>query len=423
MHIAQFTNTYHPMITGVVRSISDFRKALSELGHNVFIFAQNASKYQDKAPFVFRYPTIQVQLPGDFPAMLPVSPFVDWVLPSLKLDVIHTHHPVLLGQTAASKAKELKVPLVYTFHTQYQEYSHYFPIQQHDVQKWVKGAIQDWLAEYMQLCHHIIVPSKSIYQALEKQFGIEHGVTVLPTGIDLAPYENADGDAIRAKHGWENDKILISVGRLEPEKNWKTLIHACAIAMRNHSDLRVVLIGGGGQKSELEKQAKTLGIADRVSFMGKIPFTDVPAYLKAADIFGFASLTETQGLVTMEAMAAGLPIAAVDAPGTRDELEHDRHGLLTPNDPEKLGEAIDLLLSEPARSEQYRLAAREKAQFFDINHQAQKLVELYEVAREDHQAGRRVEMEYKGLVERWTDKVTSQIKLPERPLVWPPKFD
>ena len=119
MHIAHYTNTYHPVINGVVHSVSGFRKALTDLGHNVFVFAQQQNGYEDEDPFIFRYPSLPLPVAVDIPAVIPLSPFIDRLMPSLKLDVIHTHHPVLLGQAAANKAQELDLPLVFTFHTQY----------------------------------------------------------------------------------------------------------------------------------------------------------------------------------------------------------------------------------------------------------------------------------------------------------------
>jgi len=123
LHIAFFTNSYYPVLNGVVRSVASFREGLMKQGHNVFVFAQYDPNYKDEEPFIFRYPSLPLPL-GDISAAIPVSPFVDQLLPALKLDVIHTHHPILLGQTAARKAAELGLPLVFTFHTQYWEYTH-----------------------------------------------------------------------------------------------------------------------------------------------------------------------------------------------------------------------------------------------------------------------------------------------------------
>ncbi len=390
MHIAHFTNFYHPVINGVVRSVSAFRKALTELGHNVFIFAQQSPGYEDTEPFIFRYPAIKLPLQVNIPAAIPLSPFVDKLLPALKLDVIHTHHPVLLGQTAANKADELGLPLVFTFHTRYRDYTHYVPIPQDTVQEFVKNAVDSWLGEYMQKCHHIVVPSESMRALLENEYGLQDQVTVIPTGIDLRPYQQADGEKLRARRGWKDDTVLISVGRLAPEKNWATLLKAAALAMKSFPALRVVLIGDGPDRHNLEELSRELGIASRVEFVGQLPFDEIPIYLKAADLFGFASLTETQGLVTMEALAAGLPVAAVDATGTRDVVENGIEGLLTENDPQALATAILTLLGDDALFQRFRQAALQRARAFDILHLAQRLLEVYLQAREDQRAGRRV---------------------------------
>ncbi len=392
MHIAHFTNTYHPVISGVVRSVSDFRTALTELGHNVFVFAQYAPDFEDQEPFIFRYPAINIPAPAEFPATIPISPFVDRLLPALKPDVIHTHHPFLLGQAAATKAEELDLPLVFTFHTQYREYSHYFPLSQEIVQEFVKDAIENWLADFMRQCQHIVVPSESMRAKLVESYGLKERLTVIPTGIDLRPYLEADGTQIRAERGWQEDQVIISVGRLAPEKNWGRLLEATGHALKSNPRLRLALIGDGPQKKELKRQAAKLGIESRVEFAGKLPFKEIPRYLKAADLFGFASLTETQGLVTMEALAAGLPVVAVDATGTRDVIEQNVQGLLTSDDAIELGDAIATVLGEADRLERYREAAHVRVQEFDILKTAQRLVSVYEQAGEDKAANQYVDV-------------------------------
>jgi 1,2-diacylglycerol 3-alpha-glucosyltransferase len=391
-HIAFFTNTYHPVVSGVVRSVSEYRRTLSENGHNVFVFAQHDSEYIDQEPFIFRYPSLELPISVDIPAVIPVSPFIDRLLPHIKLDLIHTHHPVLLGQTAAHLAHKLDLPLVFTFHTQYREYSHYFPLPQASVQQFVKNLIDDWLVDYLQRCNHIVVPSESMRTLLVDAYGLEERFTVVPTGIDLTAFECADGEELRRRMGWQQDKIIISVGRLAPEKNWKTLLEATAHALQTYPTLRLVLIGDGPQRQELEKHAQTLGIAPRVTFVGWLPFDEVPCYLKASDCFGFASQTETQGLVTLEAVAAGLPVAAVEATGTSDIVRHGQEGLLTSNDPIALGTALAAIFSQQDLRQRLTAAALQRAQTFEIHHLTQKLVSVYQQAIEDHRQGRTVQV-------------------------------
>lgn len=390
MHIAQFTNSYYPVISGVVRSVSAFRKALTDLGHNVFVFAQNEPDYADKEPFIFRYPALDLGLPGDFPATIPFSPFIDNLFPPLKVDVIHSHHPVLLGQAAANKAREYGLPLVFTFHTRYRDYSHYFPLNQEIVQEFIKNTIDSWLRVYMRRCHHLVVPSKSIRDILISEYYVRGPITIIPTGIELEPYQSADGASIRQQRGWGEQTVLIFVGRLAKEKNLGRLLRAFALVVERHPVVRLVLLGDGPHRRDLTDLTQSLGITASVDFAGKVPFEEIPCYLKAADVFCFSSVTETQGLVTVEAMAAGLPVVAVDATGTRDLIEHGKDGLLTADDDQALAEAISRVLENPDLAENLKMAGMEKARRYSITEQAQKLVAVYEEAMEARKSGRQV---------------------------------
>jgi len=382
LHIAFFSNFYLPIVNGVVRSVASFREILMKQGHNVFVFAQSDGSYKDTEPFIFRYPSVPLPS-GDISAAIPVSPFVDQLLPMLKLNVIHTHHPILLGQTAARKAAELGLPLVFTFHTQYWEYTHYIPFPQEAIQEFLKNAVHKWLRDFMQKCQHIVIPSESMREILVRDYGLEERYTVIPTGTDLEPFLHADGKALRQENGWQDETILISVGRLAPEKNWDTLLQAFAKAYSQHPELRLVLIGDGPARESLQGLAAQLGIAERVTFTGVLPFEEIPRYMKAADIFSFASVTETQGLVTIEAMAAGLPVVAVDGSGTRDIIEHGNEGFLVKNDSDALAKGIIKLLSDPQRMKRFSTHALKKAKSFDINLLGKQMLTVYEQAIED----------------------------------------
>jgi 1,2-diacylglycerol 3-alpha-glucosyltransferase len=383
MHIGFFTNTYRPTMSGVVRSIDTFREAFTNIGHNVFIFAQKAHGYEDSEPFVFRYPALEVPWANDYAFPVPISRTIDNILPALKLDVIHSHHPFLLGETATSKAKSLNLPMVFTFHTRYDEYTHYVPFDP----EITKMVLDMWMARYLEKCHHIITPSESIKQILIDH-GIEGDITAIPTGINIAPFQEADGQSVREKLGWGDDIVLISVGRLAKEKNFETLLQAAAQVMRERRHVRLVIVGGGLEEKSLSNLAQELGVADRVVITGTVPFEEVPSYLKAADIFCFASVTETQGLVTMEAMAAGLPIVAVAATGTSDAVDHGKDGLLTENDPASLAAALEQVIDDSDLRQRLIDGAKEKVQWFDISRQAQRTLVAYAQAKEANLAKR-----------------------------------
>lgn len=392
MHIAYFTNFYLPVVNGVVRSVQSFREALTALGHNVFVFAQE-DNYEDSEPFIFRYPSLHLPLTGDIPAAIPVSAFVDQLIPKLKLDVIHTHHPFLLGQTAATKARDNNLPLVFTFHTQYQEYTHYIPLPQEQVQEFLKNTVMTWMREFMRKCQHIIIPSESMRSILVNDYGLVDRYTVIPTGIDITPYKKADGSMLREQWNWHDDKVIVSAGRLAEEKNWVTLLQAFAMVQKAQPKIRLVLLGDGPQSEELRQLAGELEIAERVTFVGKVSFEEIPNYFKAADFFAFASVTETQGLVTLEAMAAGLPVVAVDASGTRDILEDGKQGFLTENDPKALAKAIIKLSKDSDLMGKFKSAALKTSRTYDNNRLARKMVKVYEKAIDDRKNEKYVSVE------------------------------
>ena len=394
MHIAYFTNFYLPVVNGVARSVQSFREALTAMGHNVFVFAQE-DDYEDTEPFIFRYPSLRLPLSVDIPTALPVSSFVDQLIPKLKLDIIHTHHPILLGQTAATKARDYNLPLVFTFHTQYQEYTHYIPFPQEQVQEFLKGRVINWLREFMRKCQHIVIPSESMRSMLIDEYGLVDRFTVIPTGIDITPYKTANGSALRTGWNWGDDKVIISAGRLAEEKNWVTLLRAFALAQRVQPNIRLVLLGDGPQADALRQLVGELEITERVTFAGKVPFSEVPDYLKAADLFAFASITETQGLVTLEAMAAGLPVVAVEASGTKDILEDGKQGFLTQNDPQGLANGLVKVLEDSSLVGKFKSAALRTSRAYDNHRLARKMLKVYEQAIQDKKEEKYVTVEEK----------------------------
>jgi glycosyltransferase involved in cell wall biosynthesis len=198
---------------------------------------------------------------------------------------------------------------------------------------------------------------------------------------------------VRQRYDLAQNKVLVSIGRLSEEKNWFTLLEAVAQVVKRREDIRLILIGDGPQRAALEEKIQKLGLTRHVILTGLVPFDDIPAYLKAADLFCFASTSETQGLVTMEAMAAELPVVAVDATGTRDAVENGRQGLLTANDSAALAQAILQLLDDEVLYTRLKAAVRDKAASFDMMVQARRAVAVYEQAIEAKKANRRIRVD------------------------------
>lgn len=394
--IGMFTNVYLPTTNGVVVSVETFRKALTKLGHDVFIFGPSSGDIPDRAPFIFRYPAFELPM-QKYPLAVPVSPYIDHLLENLKPQVLHANHPALLGRVALRKSEELALPLVYTYHTRYDDYAHYAePLPKESV----KEFIHHWLASFMSHCHHVVVPSESIRDMLGATYGLVDHVSVVPTGIDTVKFSKVSREEARGELQWSDDlRYFVSMGRLAKEKNFHVLLEAFRLLDRE--DTRLVIIGSGDEKEELEELAESLGVSERVEFTGLVAFDRVPVYLAAGDYFAFASVTETQGLVTLEAMASGLPVAAVDASGTREAVVPEC-SVLTEEAPEALAKGMGELLSRENWSEMSR-AARQRASEFGLIPQGKAMLEVYEKAIETHARGARALVNEERVNGRWAE--------------------
>jgi 1,2-diacylglycerol 3-alpha-glucosyltransferase len=389
LRVAHFTNVYKPVVNGVVTSVSTFRETLSELGHSVFLFAPDASGYEDEDPYVFRYPSVGI--PGqNYPLTVPISPSVDWLLPRLKLHILHADHPFLLGRVAAAKSVQLNLPLVFTFHTRYREYSHYVPLLPAVV---VREFIDAYMGEYLEKCHLVVAPSRGIARLIEQRYGVEEGIHVIPTGIYLDKWKPRAHPNPYVELGWNaEDRILVSAGRLEEEKNWDTLLAAFVAASQKIERLRLVILGEGNRRGALEAAARKAGVQDSLCLPGSAGPDRFPDFLRHATLFCFASITETQGLVTLEAMASGLAVVAVRATGTEDVVDDGATGRLVENDAGELARAIVELLDNDDLRARMAAAGERKAGDHDALSCAQRMVETYHQAIESNAVGRRLKL-------------------------------
>lgn len=386
LRVGLFSNVYLPTTNGVVVSIESFRKALTKLGHHVYVFGPHSGDITDRAPYIFRYPALELPLQR-YPLALPISPYVDHLFENLKPQVLHANHPALLGRVALKKSQEYKLPLVFTYHTRYADYAHYAdPLPQDRVREF----IEHWVGVFMSECHQVIVPSQSIREMVCDLYQIERGVSVVPTGVDLERFGRLTRSQAREKLGWDNSgEVLISVGRLAKEKSFDVVLK-CLAKLSERPQTRLVILGEGDERESLQRLARELGVADRVTFTGLVPFEMVPVYLAASNLFVFASVTETQGLVTLEAMASSLPVVAVDASGTREAVDPSC-GLLTERDPEALAQGVRQFL-DSAEFEKLTRAARERATQFGLLAQGEALVEVYQSAIDSQQTGEKIRL-------------------------------
>lgn len=380
MRIGFFTDTYTPQINGVVTSITLFKHALEERGHEVFVFAPTPQTPDDSddtvrfrsVPFVFQ-PEMRLAAPVSLEALRLVD--------AVKLDVVHAHDPFGIGLFGLRVARRQRIPYVHTYHTLYPEYVHYV---------WetrlTKRLAERLSREYCDACDSIVAPSTKVEDYL-REWGVKRAIEVIATGIDIEKYEEVDETRIAALrkrlHITPADRVALFMGRLGREKNVEVLIRAfwhCRC-----TGAKLVICGDGPHRSELEALVSELALEDRVIFAGYLQGPDTVAAYHLAHLFTFASSTETQGLVVGEAMAAGLPVVAAEDRAVEDFVLNVETGLVVPGRAEDLAHAIDVLLGDEERRVRYAEASAARAREFSIQRQAEKLerhyvrdIELYE---------------------------------------------
>lgn len=379
MNVGIFTNGYLPLVNGVVGAIGLLRKGLMEQGHQVYIFAPGYDDFMDREANVFRYPAVDLTRKVKFPVAIPFSPRISRVLHNISLDIIHSHHPFVLGPAAVRAARRKRIPVVYTFHTQYDQYVHYVPLPGALVREIAQHRVQ----RYCRAVHRITTPSESARRILES-YGISGPVRVIPNPTDLAKFQNCDGSVIRRKYGLGQAKILINVGRVAPEKNLSFLLKVFQYILRADpglnppdSNIRLLIVGDGPDLPNLKQQAAGLGIAGQVIFSGLVNSAEIPAYLAAADLFVMSSTTEVKPLAQLEALASGVPIVAVSAPGADDTIIHGENGLLVKQEVSEFGETVLKLIFDPERLRRYQAAALNTAVKYSYTKISAEYADLY----------------------------------------------
>ncbi len=378
LRIAVLSNFYKPLISGVVTSIRLFRRGLLARGHDVHIFTTEVEDYEDDEPYIYRFPAlIDLTKAYEISVALPLRWPMRQALKGIKPHLIHSQHPIWVGDLASKYAQEFKLPLVFTFHTRYDEYlSRNIPL----LSDLAWQITHDLVQNYLEQCTHIIAPTDSIKQVLRHDYDVNAPITVLPTPIDLTLYEHLDPAPIRARYHLEGKTVLMYLGRISQEKNLELLLRAFARLAPKAPQSVLMIVGRGPHRDDLQDLARELGIEHRVIFTGATPYDQVPHYMAAADLFTFPSLLETQALVVIEALAAGTPVVAVHATGTDDVLAGERAGRLVQPDEASFANAILSLLEQPARLADMRRAAGDIAQQYSIATATGRLLDIYEQA-------------------------------------------
>ena len=378
MRIAFFTNCYKPLVNGVVISISSLKESYERKGHEVYIFAPRVEDYIDQEKNVFRYRSVNITSKVKYPLSLPLSFKVKKVITEFNPDIVHIHHPFLLSSAAIMYGKKLGIPKILTLHTQYEQYAYYAsPIPERVTQKAIKMIISN--LAYKTDC--VTTPSASMKELIEG-YGIKNRIEVIPNAIDLISFRE-DNELKRTEikkkyHLKEDDKIILFVGRVASEKSIDKIIKSLAIIKkRGISKEKLLIVGNGSAMDELKQLARTLKVEEDVIFAGAVSYEEIQHYYKMAYVFTIASTTETFGMVTIEALASGVPVLAVKAPGAVDILTDGLDGLLVENDTEKFADALEKIIRDPELREKLSRGALKTSEKYSIDTISERMLNLY----------------------------------------------
>lgn len=351
MKIAMLTNNYKPYVGGVPVSIEHLAEELRRRGHIVYIFAPSYPN-QEEEPFVIRYPSFSAKIAGA-PVPNVMTRLFARKMKELHIDLIHVHHPAITGNVALKMRRQLGIPVVFTYHTRYEEYLHYIrPLKQ--VERCTR-VFHHYLRYFCNRCDMVLAPTQSIEEHLLYQKMVERPIEILPTGLPqehFLPDKNAAAH-IRKQYQNNADYVFCTVARLAKEKNLDFLLESLQklkemMAYRSKT-FRYLLIGEGLEQNHLKEKCRNLGLEQEVVFVGNVANREIKNYLSASDLFLFSSKSETQGIVVLEAMAAGTPVVAVEATGIRDVVKTGENGILTAEDSDDFAQAVEQALYNPTR--------------------------------------------------------------------------
>ena len=377
MRVALFTNNYVPFCGGVTVSVETLRRGLEARGHEAWVFAPRFPGAVDDPPRVLRHPSVPATTYPEFPLAIPFAPDIAARVRALDVDVFHAHHPFLLGPAAARLARRLGRPLVFTYHTRYEKYAHYVPLSRAVVER----AAVALSARFARRADAVIAPSARVRDDL-RHHGVRAPITVVPTGVDLTRFRPGERGAARRALGLALDApLLLYVGRLDREKSVERVLLAFDHVATTLPRARLALVGQGKEAATLQRLAARLPSAARVQFLGAREHDTLAVCYQAADLFVFASETETQGLVLAEAAACGLAAVAVAAPGCDEVVRDGVTGVLAKAEPTALAEAaLGLLLDHERRAAMGARARALAAREFDMRLQLDRTLAVYDAA-------------------------------------------
>jgi glycosyltransferase involved in cell wall biosynthesis len=390
LRVAMFTNNYLPFIGGVPISIERLRRGLQALQDSVLIVAP---RYRDQPPNednVLRVPSLPAI--GEKREFRLANIFLKRIRTRLKIfqpDVIHLHHPFWLGSLGLFISRLLRVPVIYTYHTRLEHYAHFVPLPGNLFRNFISHAL---IKRFANKCDAVIVPTYSTEEYL-RMIGVKSMTFVQPTGIEYKRFQEVDDEDVRRLReslNIQDEVVFVSVSRLSNEKNIDFMIDAIhALRQRSDCPFRFLMIGEGHQHDRLQQRIDELDLGQHFTLVGAVPPDEMATWYHLGDAFLFASKSETQGMVILEAMAAGLPVVAVRSSGIDDVVRQDFNGFKTPEKQEPWCDRVQQLLEDETLRHKLSGNALEFAADYSVEQFASDVREIYALTLARADSGRK----------------------------------
>lgn len=393
MRVGIFTESYPPLVNGVSTSILMLEHALTKLGHEVFIITVSDNKKDyvlENNGHILRLPSVNLANCYDY-KMTSVYPIKAVnMIKKMNLDVIHSNVEFTVGIFARVVSEQLSIPLVHTYHTNWEDYTHYITKN-----KKILDDICKKLLKYLMVFFEdktvteLIVPSNKIYNLFKDKYKFTKNIHIIQTGIETSKFykENfnqKDINSLKKKLGIKKkDFVVMTVSRLAKEKSVDRIINNHKELVKKYSNMKLLIVGDGPDIDKLKDEAKSLGVSDSVIFTGKVPLSDIPIYYQLGNVFVTASKSETQGLTVVEAISSSLPVVAVKDDSFVNSVIEEFNGFVFTDD-EKYINSISKLYEDKdlynILSNQSRLLSED----FSSEYFALKVLKVYETAIENY---------------------------------------
>lgn len=393
MRVGIFTESYPPLVNGVSTSILMLEHALTKLGHEVFIITVSDNKKDyvlENNGHILRLPSVNLANCYDY-KMTSVYPIKAVnMIKKMNLDVIHSNVEFTVGIFARVVSEQLSIPLVHTYHTNWEDYTHYITKNKKILDDICKKLLK-YLVVFFEdkTVTELIVPSNKIYNLFKDKYKFTKNIHIIQTGIETSKFYKEkfnikDINSLKKKIGIKKkDFVVMTVSRLAKEKSVDRIINNHKELVKKYSNMKLLIVGDGPDIDKLKDEAKSLGVSDSVIFTGKVPLSDIPIYYQLGNVFVTASKSETQGLTVVEAISSSLPVVAVKDDSFVNSVIEDFNGFVFTDD-EKYINSISKLYEDKDLYNRLSNQSRLLSEDFSSEYFALKVLKVYETAIENY---------------------------------------